>query len=609
MGWDRPRIFGALLLLAGCRNEVGDGATGFGADSGPPPGADTGHADPEGDTTSEPGEGESGDDDTGTPAADLLFLEVTPGDRVVELDLGQPATADFIVTGHYSDGSVLDVSEAATWTVDNPEVGTMQAATLSIPAHDEVFFSAGIVTAQVGEIDGDAQITVAAYRQSGPQPDFFFVLPFEDPSGAQSRPLTFSTQVKSMDVFFNMDQTISMAGPINRLSGALLDSIIPAVDATVPDAQFGVGTFEDFPIDPYGNDPCLWDPEPDQPFTLLEPVTDDGPAVQAAIEAMIGPHGFPLGCGGDIPESGFEALYQIATGEGLNGPGATDVPAHHDGIGGVGFREGSMPVIVHMTDAMTHDPGADGNDDGCMSSDGGTRPYDDPEVATVAHSGTDALEAMGDICARVIAVVNHEGDCSPAADGVVLNEGTQTLVPPEAWDVAGRPPGCDVGQCCTGDEGTGRPPDAQGRCPLTYLAPSVGEGVEHAITAGLQMVARYVPFSVTSAVVGQAADVRDEPLPRGVTTADFLEAVTPDAHGPVPLPGVADPTLGPVAFHDVIPDTDVTFAILAHNDVVPQGPAPRMFTAAIRVLADDCGALDERQVLILVPPAPLPPAG
>ena len=67
--------------------------------------------------------------------------------------------------------------------------------------------------------------------------------------------------------------------------------------------------------------------------------------------------------------------------------------------------------------------------------------------------------------------------------------------------------------------------------------------------------------------------------------------------------------LTPTAFEHVIPDTDVVFTIEAYNDVVPQLPVPQVFVATIRVLADGCSDLDERAVLVLVPPEPLPPPG
>ena len=63
-----------------------------------------------------------------------------------------------------------------------------------------------------------------------------------------------------------------------------------------------------------------------------------------------------------LPESGFEALYQIATGDGLTISRAADIPefvSEPGGageIGGVGFRADAFPIVIHVTDAVTHVP-------------------------------------------------------------------------------------------------------------------------------------------------------------------------------------------------------------------------------------------------------------
>ena len=70
--------------------------------------------------------------------------------------------------------------------------------------------------------------------------------------------------------------------------------------------------------------------------------------------------GAPIGCGQDWPEAGIEGLYQVATGAGLTGPAPTSVPANTTGVGGVGYRAGTMPVVVTVTDAMMHGPNETG---------------------------------------------------------------------------------------------------------------------------------------------------------------------------------------------------------------------------------------------------------
>ena len=144
---------------------------------------------------------------------------------------------------------------------------------------------------------------------------------------------------------------------------------------------------------------------------------------------------------------------------------------------------------------------------------------------------------------------------------------------------------------------------------MAYSASTNGSGVDTSFSSAVSLLAAYGRFDVTSAVTGGAADSDGVALPAGTTTAHSPQAVTPFDHGVVPLPGVPDPTLTPTTFENVIPDTDVIFTVTAFNDFVEQGPDPRLFTANVQVLADDCGELDDRDVFILVPPEALPAPG
>jgi hypothetical protein len=194
-------------------------------------------------------------------------------------------------------------------------------------------------------------------------------------------------------------------------------------------------------------------------------------------------------------------------------------------------------------------------------------------------------------------------------DGVRLAEDTGAVIPPDAWDLVGRPDNCGQNECCTGPNSAGLVPNDDGMCPMSFQAQFTGVGVGTSFGAAIQLLAAYGQFGVTRLVTGVEADVDGMALPEGTTTVDFIKAVTPFGHGPVPLPGAPDPTLGETAFENVIPNTDVIFEVRAFNDFVEQTAAPRVFEATIRVLADDCGDLDERTVFILVPPKTLPPPG
>ena len=426
-----------LALFAGCgggddgRGDQGAsaGIESFGGTSADDPNGEGGGDDDDDDDDSADGTGGDDDDDandTFDNDAELLFIAVEPAEQVVELDLGEAGAQDFMVIGHYTDGSTADMTAEADFGADNPNVGVMNGTTLDIAAHNEAYFDSTIITAEVEGFQGQAQLTVAIYDQAE---DFFFVLPYEDPEGPQTKPLTFSTDVKILDVFFAMDTTGSMGGPISGLQNALV-GIIADIQAQIADANFGVASFEDYPIDNYGTAGCN-----DQPFELFTPITNDVNLAQNGVN-MLSNGGSPIGCGADGAESSIEALYQIATGTGLVAPPPTNVAPNMDGIGGVGFREDAMPVVVSITDAVSH------NSEGCGVDYAGA-------VAAVAASEAEAMEALQNICARVVPVAvgfsnGSAGGCNALGDGIDYANATGSVIPPEAWDLApgGRPAGC-----------------------------------------------------------------------------------------------------------------------------------------------------------------------
>ena len=186
-------------------------------------------------------------------------------------------------------------------------------------------------------------------------------------------------QLARADIVFLIDTTASMRDEINQIRGRLRDRLAPAIEAEIPDTQIGVATFEDFPVEPYGSD----GPRPDSPFRMLLPVTDDISQVQAAV------NGIDLGNGVDDPESQVEALYQIATGEGLGSyiPASFGCP-----MGGSGypcFRFDALPVVLLFTDQVFH------------NGPGGSRPYDNRLIPT-PHTYNEAVLALNRLDIRVI---------------------------------------------------------------------------------------------------------------------------------------------------------------------------------------------------------------
>ncbi|HSN27147.1 MAG TPA: hypothetical protein VLT45_12705 [Kofleriaceae bacterium] len=411
-------------------------------------------------------------------------------------------------------------------------------------------------------------------------------------------------------MFFLMDTTGSMYGEISNLQSALTGTVIPGIQSAVANSAFGVGALEDFPVDGYGSlhgSNCNrgGDSTPDQPFKLRQTITTNASLVQTAVNGLSNGVNAPIGCGADLPEAGLEAIYQAATGAGLTGPSPTSVPANTTGIGGVAFRQGTMPVIVTITDAMTHGVGETAT---CTSYPTSVTAYD-ANVSAFAHSRAQTKTALSNICARVVGLSANPGytaDCTGSEYLRDLATATGARVPPAAWDVGTRPNGCAANQCCTGLNGAGVAPDAQGLCPVVFDVSSTGTGVSTSAVTGIQMLARFATFDVPTDKQGVTTDIAGNPLPAGHATDEFIKAVTPTGFvKPPPPPVLPDPTFDAIKFYGVTPGTKVSFAVNAFNDFVPQTQDAQIFRATIRVLAGGCTPLDQRDVLILVPPMPI----
>ena len=406
--------------------------------------------------------------------------------------------------------------------------------------------------------------------------DFFFILPAHAPP--DEAPLEFSSDIVQADVHIAMDTTGSMGGEISNLRSAFSSQIFPGVQDQVPDVAFGVSTFDDYPCNGHGSAGSG-----DQPFILRQRVTTDIVAAQTAMNTM------PLHYGADYFESGYESMYQVATGAGVSDCGAS-VPAFNpaadriagvaDGdIGGVGFRDGSFPIVVHVTDAPSHEESAYG-------------PF--------AASSTEAIDALQAIQARFIGVASGS---DPRSQLENVARSTGGVVPVCAWDDA-RPAGCGASQCCTGASGGGRASEA-GQCPLVFDISSSGTGLGTAVVTAISALANTTAFDVTTNV--RRDD--DEFLLTGIDTRCFIQSITPDSFvatsGCATTPVAAD--LSPVdgvldSFSNVTPGTQLFFDVVAQNDgCVAETELPQAFTAFIDVVGDGLTVLDTQTVTIIVP--------
>lgn len=422
--------------------------------------------------------------------------------------------------------------------------------------------------------------------------DFFFTLVYEDePDSAE---LDIATTLEDGDLVFNMDVTGSMSSAIEGLRTSLSSSIIPALDRRIADVAIAITSFADFPCEPHGN-------ADDEPFVLHQRVTTDATEAQRAVSVL------RASGGNDTPESGLEALFQIASGLGRTtecasippfDPEADAVEGVADGqAGGVGFRDAQVRVVVQITDAPSHENGADGY----------------PYGATRAE----AYQALDSAGAQVIGLAVGEdlGGFLPFESGALddltrIARDTGAVVQPCAWGPTGvRPDACGDWQCCTGVDGEGKATDDDGSCPLVF---EVDQGllggsarVDESVLSGIEAILGGTEYEITARVRPDPLVLADE----GIDTTCFLEGVVPlrgtpsgCADTPVPIDTDGDGVVD--GFTGIAAGSSVTFEVQAYNDCVQAETDPRVFLAYIDLITTEGDLLGTRIVTVLVPPRP-----
>lgn len=383
-----------------------------------------------------------------------------------------------------------------------------------------------------------------------PPADDTVILPFGGP--AVRYEFEVAADLGRLDVVFSVDTTGSFAGEIDNLQAEVTSRVIPGVRTRVPDSAFAVVRFSDFPVAPFGS-------IGDSTFQLLTPVVGNS----ATILAAVGRLDMPLDSGGDVPEAGAEALYQIATGEGYAFEGRTFIDAY-GGIGvnaapGVGFRSGALRVVVHATDAPSHEG---------------------PEYADKLpglHSTAEALDALDEARIRVIGIASAD---QPRPWLEQAAQATGATAPPN-----------EDGRCETGiGAATNAPVD--GLCPLVFDVSPTGLGLSGTVVDAIVAAVNGVAFDRVSAA---SPDDRFAFVQRIVPVrAESTGAALPELLDEEP------PSGEPEAFGAVRQGTTLVFGADLKNDSVRPMATDESFRIRIEVVGDGT-LLAARTLRITVP--------
>jgi hypothetical protein len=302
--------------------------------------------------------------------------------------------------------------------------------------------------------------------------------------------------------------------------------------------------------------------ETDRPFELLSPLTKDITRLASGVAALDA----PLGHGGDGAESGAEALYQIATGEGFVLEGTPVVARFDPGragslgtVGGVGFRAGALRVVVHITDAPPHSPEDYGSD------------------IPGTHGFPEASAALRDRGVHVVGIASGT-EARPHLESLAIQTG------------AYRP--AEGGSCATGTLGD-EVRAIDDLCPLVFDIYPDGSGLSVAIIDALVGLVDQVRFRE---VFGSTSDDRLGFVQRiEASAAEPPSGITPPTRADIrPADGVKD------TFVDVGVGTALDFLVHLQNNIVPPADYDQVFHLTVQILGDEL-VLVERQIRVTVP--------
>jgi hypothetical protein len=267
-------------------------------------------------------------------------------------------------------------------------------------------------------------------------------------------------------------------------------------------------------------------------------------------------------------------------------------------LGGVGFRETALPVIVHVTDASSHVAddyagfGADAHD---------------------ADETIDALEALG---ARVVVIWTNAVDpVGVATDptgplGIAMATGADVPVCAFADSPARADGSCADTDCCTGIDGAGVAPVDGGTCPLVFRTTDEGSGLDASIVAAIDVLTQFLEYDLTVAVRDDATDPIDTRCFVDTVGVSTITAPT-GACAPTPTAEDTDGDTVDDTVQGATPRTQVRFEVAAVNqdlhDVDDDGDTTEACGPAgayrlyLDLLADGATVVATRRIEVVVP--------
>lgn len=227
-------------------------------------------------------------------------------------------------------------------------------------------------------------------------------------------------KIRTADAYILMDATGSMSGEQAQLvaslttgtfvdpiecPGAVDTGLVGALECVVDDVWMGLGQFNEYPYLPYGH------PFGYSPYHHHLDITDNLQHLLDAVSAL------KIRYNKDDPEAASQALYSVATGEGLGPwvPNRVGCPAGRWGY--PCFRPTALPIIIMFTDDEIYNgPRPTGSVYGSFGTDGlgALLPPVVQDPGVIYSSNVSAAHSFGDLTSTSLTVMgsnaNHGND-------------------------------------------------------------------------------------------------------------------------------------------------------------------------------------------------------
>ena len=193
----------------------------------------------------------------------------------------------------------------------------------------------------------------------------------------------------------------------------------------------------------------------------------------------------------------------------------------HGRLGGVGFRENSLPVILHVTDAPSHAP----------------EDYVEADLGIEAHTIDDTFEALATLGARIVGLAARTpsgADLDDPLNPPGMAFLTSSMVPPCAFDgteprETGR---CAPDLCCTSSNGAGLEPsdDTGGLCVLSMRFEGNGDWAAEGAAIAVEALLEHGQFRISPSLGSPPSNPADSTC--------FVQSIEAEAVTPIDACGV-----------------------------------------------------------------------